>query len=62
VWAAARARKLWKRSPRAAGSGSRSSFGSAFGFQIIFSKIKNHAYSQAIGREDFFDRRMAAAK
>ena len=25
-------------------------------------KIKNRAYSQAIGREDFFDRRRAAAK
>jgi ATP-dependent DNA ligase len=25
-------------------------------------KIKNRAYSQAIGREDFFDRRRSAAK
>jgi ATP-dependent DNA ligase len=25
-------------------------------------KIKNRAYSQAIGREDFFDRRRAGAK
>ena len=25
-------------------------------------KIKNRAYSQAIGREDFFDRRRAAAR
>jgi hypothetical protein len=23
-------------------------------------KIKNHAYSQAVGREDFFDRRRVA--